>query len=171
MARIGIRIANAVGLSLFGEPLSPVQFPCAEWELRGPQIAIDGETETLVLTIRDIRYRRLRGQLSIKLIAGRTTIHWRTRLSGGEFVADRPILISGEFLRGPLVLGRLCCNNEETKLIQSFLLRQRPSGSGDADPLFATSPRSPAGSPRGGEAALSAFKQDCRWGATTTQLC
>ena len=147
---IGLRIANLLGVLVVGEPLSPIRWPRAEWELREPRVESDANSETLVLRIRDREYPRLRGTVSIKLVSGHTMVRWKTRASGGGFAADRLIRISDDgYLSGPMLLGHLSCDDSEMKRVRAFLERQARPDRDEADPLLVAVPQGPI-RPRGG---------------------
>ena len=151
----GIHIANFLGKLLIGEPLSPIQCPSKDWQLSKPRVESDANSETLVLSIRDIRYPRMRGKVSIKLVPGHTIVRWRTRAGGGGMVADRPVRISDDGrLRGPMLLGVLCCDNEELKRVCGFLEKQVRPNRDEADPLLVAVPRGPI-RPSGGHTSAA----------------
>src|SRR5450432_721613 len=107
------RFVNFLALCLVGEPL--VQFPSEYWELRNPRVESDAESSKLTLQVRDVRYPRLRGTLSVKLSFGRTVVGWRTKASGGRYVADRFVTVTND---GYLVGCHLSCTGEELKLVR-----------------------------------------------------
>jgi len=148
------RIVNAIGVLLLGEPISPIRWPNAEWELRAPSVERSADTETLRLQIRDPHYPRLRGTVSINIgFDDRNWVRWRTRASGGSSVADRTIVISDDgYLRGPMLLGRLCCSDTEMQTVRAFLEKQVRPGRDEADPLLVVVPRGPI-RPSGGLAS------------------
>ena len=73
---IAHRIANFLGVLIVGEPLTPIRWPSTEWELRTPRVESDANSETLLLNVRDLKYPRLRGTVSIKLASGHTVVRW-----------------------------------------------------------------------------------------------
>jgi hypothetical protein len=139
--KLATRIANAVCQLLLGEP-APPQFPCEEWRLFNPRFESDTTSQSLTFDVRDVRYPRLRGSLTIKQISNQTVVRWRTRASGGGFVADRVVRVTDDgCLRGPMFLGVLGSDCER-KRITAFLAKQIRGGE-DPDAIAASADRAP----------------------------